>query len=378
MDAEGDGIVVKRTAFSAGDGESSDVRRNSRLRENAREDAQGRTVRLPAAAPFRFAVNRDYLARSPNECLWRVRDGRVIRAIDAAGETVVVEVAAGGPGGVPEAGSGATDRENGGSGPGFPEAAPGRAADAEDVGVVVRFLEAADGAVPSPRARAAAADFVREWLDLDRDLTPFYETARRDPLLAPVVERFRGLRLVGIPDLFEALAWSVIGQQINMAYAYTLKRRFVERFGRRVTAGGETLWLFPGPERIASLEAADLQGMGLSARKGEYLIHIARLIAEGRLSKEKLREAGRTGGRDAAGKLLCAIRGIGPWTAHYALMFCLRFPDAFPIDDVGLHNAVKTAAGLDRKPTKAELRRLADGWAGWEAYATFYLWRLLY
>jgi DNA-3-methyladenine glycosylase II len=59
-------------------------------------------------------------------------------------------------------------------------------------------------------------------------------------------------------------------------------------------------------------------------------------------------------------------------------MFCLRFPDAFPIDDVGLHNAVKMAAGLDRKPTKAELRQLAEGWKGWEAYATFYLWRLLY
>lgn len=361
-----------RAAFSAGDGESFGVRRDLRPQETVPADgADGCAVRLPAAAPFRFAVNRDYLARSPNECLWRVRDGRVIRAIAAGGETVVVEVAGDAPAG-----------ENGVNGAGnnavCPEAASGSAADAEEGGVIVCFRQTDDGAAPSPRARAAAVDFVREWLDLDRDLTPFYEMARRDPLLGPVVGRFRGLRLVGIPDLFEALAWSVIGQQINMSYAYTLKRRFVERFGRRVTAEGETLWLFPEPERIASLEAADLQGMGLSARKGEYLIHIARLIAEGRLSKEKLQEAGRAGGRDAACNLLCDIRGVGPWTAHYALMFCLRFPDAFPVDDVGLHLAVKTAAGMDRKPTKAELRRLAEGWAGWEAYATFYLWRLLY
>jgi DNA-3-methyladenine glycosylase II len=364
-DTGGDGIVEKRTPFPAGDGESPDIRRGFRPRENVREDgADEYIVRLPAAAPFRFSVNRDYLARSSNECLWRVRDGRVIRALAVGGETVVVEVAPGDPGHDP-AGDSVDDPGCG-------------AADAEDGGVVVRFVEAADGAIPSPQARAGASAFVREWLDLDRDLAPFYAMARRDPLLAPAVEAFHGLRLVGIPDLFEALAWSVIGQQINMAYAYTLKRRFVERFGRRVTAGGETLWLFPEPERIASLEAADLQGMGLSTRKGEYLIHIARLIAEGRLSKERLREAGRAGGRDAAGSMLCAIRGVGPWTAHYALMFCLRFPDAFPIDDVGLHNAVKRAAGLDRKPTKAELRRLAAGWAGWEAYATFYLWRLLY
>jgi DNA-3-methyladenine glycosylase II len=59
-------------------------------------------------------------------------------------------------------------------------------------------------------------------------------------------------------------------------------------------------------------------------------------------------------------------------------MRCLRYPNAFPIDDVGLHNAIKLRTGLERKPTKPELLALSAGWAGWEAYATFYLWRLLY
>ena len=75
---------------------------------------------------------------------------------------------------------------------------------------------------------------------------------------------------------------------------------------------------------------------------------------------------------------LIRIRGIGPWTANYVLMRCLQMPMAFPIADVGLHLALKQALGWDRKPTIPEIRELAAGWSGWEAYATFYLWRLLY
>jgi DNA-3-methyladenine glycosylase II len=59
-------------------------------------------------------------------------------------------------------------------------------------------------------------------------------------------------------------------------------------------------------------------------------------------------------------------------------MRCLRFPSAFPIDDVGLHNAIKQVTGSPTKPTRTEIMQLAQHWTGWEAYATFYLWRLLY
>ena len=79
-----------------------------------------------------------------------------------------------------------------------------------------------------------------------------------------------------------------------------------------------------------------------------------------------------------AEKILTKIRGIGPWTANYVLMRCLRFTSAFPIDDVGLHNAVKHVIGSEQKPTKEELLNLSAPWKGWEAYATFYLWRFLY
>ena len=180
---------------------------------------------------------------------------------------------------------------------------------------------------------------------------------------------------MGIPDLFETLCWGILGQQINLTFAYTLKRRLVENFGRSVEWAGEKFWVFPAPSDIAGLTVADFDGLQMTSKKCEYLIGVAKLMAEGALSKEMLLAAGDL---KSAEKMLVGIRGIGPWTANYVLMRCLRFPDAFPIDDVGLHNAIKHLLGRDVKPTKNEILRLSERWTGWEAYATFYLWRFLY
>ena len=74
---------------------------------------------------------------------------------------------------------------------------------------------------------------------------------------------------------------------------------------------------------------------------------------------------------------LISIRGVGDWTADYTIMKCFDINDAFPIADVGIHNALKGILGLDKKPTIEEIEKLSVNWSGWEAYATFYLWRSL-
>jgi len=303
------------------------------LKENERE------IVLQVPEDFDFGQNWAYLSRSPNECLHRIGNGQLSKAIPVgSGAAPVVEIRSDGAG-----------------------------------SMTIRFL--GDTAPSDPEERAAVVRYVRDWFDLDTDLTPFYRMAASDPLLGPAAATFRGLRCMGIPDLFEALSWGIIGQQINLAFAYTLKRRLVETFGDRVDCEGETYLLFPPAERIAALAPADLDGLRMTARKGESLVGVARRIADGSLSKEGLLALGSL---RSAEKALVGIRGIGPWTANYVLMRCLRMTDAFPIDDVGLHLAVRRAAGMDRKPTRAELQALSAGWTGWQAYATFYLWRLLY
>ncbi|WP_353048747.1 DNA-3-methyladenine glycosylase [Exiguobacterium sp. s73] len=215
---------------------------------------------------------------------------------------------------------------------------------------------------------------VRDWLDLDCDLTPFEAMGAEDELLAPLIEAHRGLRMIGFPDLFEALAWAIIGQQITLSFAYTIKRRFVERYGDNRVVGGRTYWTFPRAERIASLEPEALRELQFSRRKAEYIIDIAWEITGGTLSKSALQSQFST---DIRQRLL-SIRGVGAWTADYVLMKCFQDASAFPVADVGLHQAIHHQLGTSKKPTIEEVKRYGESWQGWEGYATFYLWRSLY
>ncbi|WP_342443042.1 DNA-3-methyladenine glycosylase [Lysinibacillus sp. FSL K6-0075] len=228
---------------------------------------------------------------------------------------------------------------------------------------------------PSSHEHATIVQYVTEWFDFTKDLQGYYQMAEKDPILQPLTKKYAGLRLIGIPDLFEALVWAIIGQQINLTFAYTLKKRFVEHFGEHVHFEGQSYWLFPTPEKIAAIQTDDLQRLQFTLRKSEYIIDIAKSIANGQLTKDLLRQKKDY---EAMKKSLMDIRGIGAWTADYVLMKCLQQPTAFPIADVGLHNALKIQLALERKPTIEEMKNYAKHWQGWQAYATFYLWRSLY
>ncbi|RDW15172.1 DNA-3-methyladenine glycosylase [Oceanobacillus arenosus] len=229
--------------------------------------------------------------------------------------------------------------------------------------------------IPSIDAREQVAAYIWEWFDLDQDLVGFYQMAGQDKVLQPIVDKYYGLRIIGIPDLFEALVWAIMGQQINLTFAYTLKKRFVEQYGESLTSQGETFWLFPTFEKVAALNVDDLRKQQFTIRKAEYIIGIAQAMKNGELTKELLLAK-----KDyqQMRKSLMALRGVGAWTADYAMMRCLHCTSSFPVADVGLQNALKHQLGLERKPTIAELEAYAADWEGWQAYATFYLWRSLY
>ncbi|MFD1019520.1 DNA-3-methyladenine glycosylase family protein [Thalassobacillus hwangdonensis] len=228
---------------------------------------------------------------------------------------------------------------------------------------------------PSYHSRKIVAVHIWEWFDLDQDLSEFYLLAKQDKVLNEIAYRYYGLRIICLPDLFEALVWAVIGQQINLAFAYTLKKRFVEHYGESLTFGEETFWLFPSCEKIATLQVEDLRELQITVRKAEYILGIAKAMTNGELTKECLLQK-----QDAqqVKKSLMSIRGVGAWTAEYVMMKCLHYTVSFPLADVGLHNALKNVLGLECKPTIEEIEGLASGWEGWQAYATFYLWRSLY
>lgn len=290
-------------------------------------------ITLPAE--FDLGQNIAFLGRSDRESLFTIENGLVLKAFATDGGPAVVSI--------------------------------GLQGDVLEANVLTGKLDA--------KGEAAVSTYIRDWFDLDNDIRPFYKMAAGDKLLKPLTKKFFGLRLIGIPDLFEALSWAIIGQQINLAFAYTLKQRLVENFGESVKYNDKLYNIFPSPKAVAALRPDDLRPLQFSGKKAEYLIGIAQKFASGELSKEHLLSIES---REQQEKLLTSVHGIGKWSAHYAMMKSLKDYSAFPVADVGLQNAVKVLMKVERKPTEKELLQMAKNWKGWEGYATFYLWRSLY
>jgi DNA-3-methyladenine glycosylase II len=103
--------------------------------------------------------------------------------------------------------------------------------------------------------------YIISFFDLDTDLAPFYQLAEQHGFLQPLIQKLHGLRIAGIPDLFEALCWAITGQQINLIFAYTLKRRLVAAFGDHVEQEGHTYFVFPEAAVIAQLSVVDLTNL---------------------------------------------------------------------------------------------------------------------
>ncbi|HWR42223.1 hypothetical protein [Sporomusa sp.] len=296
----------------------------------------GQHIEIDTPAEFCFDKQVDFLRLSPLDCLYIVEAGTIYKAIRVNGCHVILEITA------PKANK-----------------------------LLVKF----SGYDGNSTSQAVVRQYVVEWFNLDTDIRPFYEMARADAVLAPVVHNYQGLYIVGIPNLFEALAWAIIGQQINLTFAYNLKRRFVQAFGEHTDYEGRRYWLFPLPEKVAHLTVDDFVSMQFSKQKAAYLIGAAQAIMDSQLTKESLLREPTLADMK---KRLVSLKGVGEWTADYVLLKCLRQLTAFPVGDVGLQNAVKVRLAASKKPTPDYLKRLALPWQGWEAYATFYLWRSLF
>ncbi|MGD9303476.1 MAG: DNA-3-methyladenine glycosylase, partial [Desulfobacterales bacterium] len=233
-----------------------------------------------------------------------------------------------------------------------------------------------DFLTPRPKKfiRAKVAKYVWQWFDLETNLKPFYRMAKNDSVLKHIAKEFFGLRILVIHDLFEALCWAIIGQQINLEFAYTLKQRFVENFGEKFHYDRKIFYLFPTPQTISQQAVGDLKRLQFTGKKSEYIIELAGKFKNNEITKNALLNDDNF---ETARRKLMHLRGIGKWSTDYVCLRCLGDPAALPVDDVGLQNAIRQQLGLNEKPTPEEILRFSAGWKNWQAYAAFYLWRSL-
>jgi 3-methyladenine DNA glycosylase/8-oxoguanine DNA glycosylase len=203
---------------------------------------------------------------------------------------------------------------------------------------------------------------VRRLFDLDANPAAITAHLGRHRRLARLVATRPGLRVPGAWDPFELAVRAVLGQQVTVRAATTLAGRLVATFGQPVRDGGRGLThLFPRPEALAE---ADVVRIGMPAARASTIRAVARAAA-GALSV-----AAGAGLEDTVARL-CAIPGIGPWTAHYIALRGLGMRDAFPAADLGLRRALANGCGV---PSASALERIAETWRPWRGYAAIHLW----
>jgi DNA-3-methyladenine glycosylase II len=204
-----------------------------------------------------------------------------------------------------------------------------------------------------------------------RTATPDYwdeacrHLARRDRVMKKLISRFADGRLQSRGDAFTTLARSVVGQQISVKAAQSVWDRFVAL----ADAGAAPL----KPVAVLALDAAQLRGAGLSARKVEYLADLARHFESGAVHVRQWQHMDDAAIVDE----LVAIRGIGRWTAEMFLIFHLMRPNVLPLDDVGLLKGISVNYFSGEPVSRAEAREVGEAWSPFCSVATWYIWRSL-
>jgi DNA-3-methyladenine glycosylase II len=221
----------------------------------------------------------------------------------------------------------------------------------------------------STRVRDAVAHEVRRIFGLDFDLAGFYRMAKGDPVLSDLVAALYGMRPTLAPGGLEMLVGSIIAQQVNLTFAFTLRARLVRHFGTPVAVDGQTVYAFPEARSLARLRVPSLRAMQFSTRKAEYIRDVARAVAAGALDLAVLASASNA---DVIARLT-ALRGLGRWTADWYLARCLGRGDACPAGDLAVRKVFDHHYGRGRPLSEEAIRRRAGAWGDYQTLAIHYL-----
>jgi DNA-3-methyladenine glycosylase II len=291
-----------------------------------------RTFSMPALPPFRLDLTVWALRRRPDNAVdtW---DGRTYRrALEIQGGTI--ELAA------VQAGS----------------------------SLAPRLTVTLTGTRLDRRTEEAARAALARLLGPETDLSTFYRLAERDPLLRTLAARFRGLKPPRFPTLFECLVNAIACQQLTLTVGIRLLNRLAKAHGTTPEKGA--LHAFPVPTRLAGLAPETLRPLGFSGAKTRSIVELAAGISAGTFDPSAIE---RLDDREALQALL-RLRGVGRWTAEYALLRGLGRLHVFPGDDVGARNNL--ARWLDCRG-EFDYARVQAAVSVWQPFAGLVYFHLL-
>ncbi len=193
------------------------------------------------------------------------------------------------------------------------------------------------------------------------DDAPASALRQADERLGWLIEQLGELSVRLTPDPFQALAMSIIGQQLSVKAAAAIQKRVLQ--------------LAPAftPEALLALDAETLRGAGLSRAKAASIHDLSAKTLGRELDLERL--SGMEDEEIVA--MVTSVKGIGRWTADMFLLFSLGRPDVLAAGDLGLQRAAKWLYGMEDRPDKKYLEQHAHKWPPYRSAASFYLWEAI-
>jgi AraC family transcriptional regulator, regulatory protein of adaptative response / DNA-3-methyladenine glycosylase II len=224
------------------------------------------------------------------------------------------------------------------------------------------LLEFSHGLAP---VLPALLNRVRNLFDLNARPEIISRHLANDRLLRPWVKANPGMRVPGAFSGFEMGLRAILGQQVTVKSATTVAGRLAAAFGDPiVTPFPELNRLTPAPGRIAAAGVHQFVGLGITSARCKSILGLAEAQASGRLSLD----SGNHHSPETTIERLAELPGIGRWTAHYIAMRALRWPDAFPKEDIAVRNNL---GGITSKQAEA----MSQAWRPWRSYAVLYIWK---
>ena len=164
-------------------------------------------------------------------------------------------------------------------------------------------------------------------------------------------------------NLYEDLIRSIISQQLSVKAASTIYGRFLDLFDQKTS-------FF---EQVLDAKTEVIRGAGLSMQKAGYVKNVANFALE---NPKKKKDWAKMSDEEII-LFLTQIKGVGKWTVQMILMFNLARQDVFPVDDLGIQQAIKGLYGLEEqgKALKPKLFEIAENWKPYRTTACYYLWR---
>lgn len=189
--------------------------------------------------------------------------------------------------------------------------------------------------------------------------------AKSDSVLATVVQRVPVCDLKPHTNYYQELVQSILGQQLSLQSAAAIEARFVALFDG----------IFPSPEQILECDIDEFRSVGLSRAKAVYVQNLAEHITSGKIELDKLEQESN----DEIIRQLTDVKGIGEWTVHMFLIFCMGRLDVLPTGDLGIKNGIRELYGFDHLPSPQDIHKISDDnhWHPYESIASWYVWKSL-